>query len=110
MLIRLCQHTTRYWGQRSSKVLSAPYAVVGCRTAPGSKSKQGLEGGHRLLSSVVPKDVFIQVDLKLSAAHPMVGANQPLLQVADGAVGQWHHRFRALAQIGSQRLLDAGYD
>jgi hypothetical protein len=105
MLVRLFQHTTKYWGERSSKIPRAPYAPVGRRAAPSSKSEQGLESGHGLHSTVVSKDIFIQVDLKLSAADPVVGANQPLLQVADGPVGQWHHRFRTLAQIGSERLL-----
>jgi len=38
------------------------------------------------------------------AAHAVVGANEPLLEVADGPVRQWHCGFRALAQVASQGL------
>jgi hypothetical protein len=34
----------------------------------------------------------------------VVGANEPLLEVADGPVRQWHCGFRALAQVASQGL------
>src|SRR5712692_5568475 len=33
-----------------------------------------------------------------------MSADEPLLEVADGAIGEWHHRRRAFAQFGSQRL------
>ena len=36
----------------------------------------------------MPKDEFVKVDLELVATDPVVGANEPLLQVADGSVGQ----------------------
>jgi hypothetical protein len=52
----------------------------------------------------VSKDELIKIDLELSAADAVIGADQPLLEVADGAVGQRHHRFGTLAQIDSQRL------
>jgi len=47
---------------------------------------------------------LVQVNLQLIAAHAVVGANEPLLEVADGAVRQWHRGFRALAQVASQGL------
>ncbi len=34
----------------------------------------------------------------------MVGADQPLLEVANGAIGEWNSRFRAFAEFRSQRL------
>ena len=37
--------------------------------------------------SIVPKDELFQVDLKLRLADTVVRADQPLLEVAYGAVG-----------------------
>ena len=48
----------------------------------------------------MPKDKLIEVNLKLRAADPMVGTDQPLLEVADSAVGQGHDRFGSFAQFG----------
>ena len=53
-----------------------------------SQTEQGLEGGHRLLAPIVSKDKLIEIDLKLSAADAVIGADQPLLEIADRAVGQ----------------------
>jgi hypothetical protein len=52
----------------------------------------------------VPENEFIQVDLELSSAHAVVGANQPLLKVANGAIGEGHGRFRPFPEVGSQGL------
>ena len=71
---------------------------------PRSQTEQRLEGGHRLLPPIVAKDELIEIDLELSAADAVIGADQPLLKVADCAVGQRHHRLGTLAQIDSQRL------
>ena len=46
-------------------------------------------GGHRLLPAIVPKHELVEIDLELRPAHSVVGADQPLLEVADGAVSQW---------------------
>src|SRR5258708_38199416 len=46
---------------------------------------------HRLLAPIVSKDKLIEIDLELSAADTVIGADQPLLEVADRAVGQRHH-------------------
>ncbi len=72
--------------------------VVRRRRASGSEAEERLKGRHRLPSPIVPKDELVQIDLQLGAAHPVVGADQPLLEVPDGAVRQRHHGFRALAQ------------
>src|SRR5713101_2848173 len=50
------------------------------------------------------KDELVEVGLELGAGDPVMSADEPLLEVADGAIGEWHHRRRALAQFGSQRL------
>ena len=69
-----------------------------------SQTEQCLEGGHRLLPPIVSKDELIEVDLELSVADTVISADQPLLEVADRAVGQRHHGLGTLAQIDSQRL------
>jgi hypothetical protein len=69
-----------------------------------AEAEEGLERSHRLASAVVPKDELVQVDLELGATDPVVSANEPLLQVTDGAIGQRDHRFGAAAQFGSERL------
>src|SRR5216684_2135584 len=108
LLIRLFQHTTICWGlglkRQVRKVQRIADAVVRGRSAGGSEAKESLEGRHGLLSAIVPKDELVEVGLELRAADPVMSADEPLLEVADGAIGEWHHRRRALAQFGSQRL------
>jgi hypothetical protein len=41
------------------------------------------------------KDEFIKISLELIAAYAVMGSEQPLLQVADGAVCQRHCGLRA---------------
>jgi hypothetical protein len=86
------------------QILPASNATVRRGRPPGSQTKQRLEGGHRLLAPIVAKDELIEIDLELSAADAVIGADQPLLEVADRSVGQRHHRLGTLAQIDSQRL------
>src|SRR5882724_5257175 len=69
-----------------------------------SQTEQRLEGGHWLLAPIVSEDELIEVDLELRTTDAVIGADQPLLEVPAGAVGQRHHRLGTLAQIGSQRL------
>ncbi len=108
MLIRLFQHTTICWGlglkRDVRKVDRIADAVVRGRSAGGSEAKESLEGSHGLLSAIVPKDELVEVGLELRAADPVMSADERLLEVADGAIGEWHHRRRTFAQFGSQRL------
>jgi len=69
-----------------------------------SKAKDSLESGHGLPPAVVSEDELIEIDLELTPAYAVVGANQPLLQVADSSVGQGYDRFGTLAQFGPQGL------
>src|SRR5713226_4683190 len=96
MLIRLFQHTTICWGlglkRQVRKVQRIPDAVVRGRSAGGSEAKESLEGRHGLLSAIVPKDELVEVGLELGAADPVMSADEPLLEVADGAIGEWYHR------------------
>ena len=58
----------------------------GGRSAPRPEPEQGLKRGHRGLAPVIAKDEFVEIDLQVMSADAMVGADEPLLQVADGAV------------------------
>lgn len=68
------------------------------------KTEESLERGHGLPPTIVSEDELVEVDLELSAADAVMGANQPLLQVTNRSVGQRNDRFGALAQVGSQGL------
>jgi hypothetical protein len=70
----------------------------------GSEAEERLEGRHGLPSAIVPKDELVQIDLQLGAAHPVVGTDEPLLEVPDGTISERHHGFRSLVQLGSQGL------
>ena len=85
-------------------VLRAPNPLVGCRCAPGPEAKQRLKGRHGLPPTVVPEHELVQVDLELGLTDSVIRADQPLLQVADRAVRQWHHRRGAFAQVAFERL------
>ena len=52
-----------------------------------AKTKQSLEGCHRLLASIVPEHKLVEVDLELFLAYAMIGSSEPLLEVADRTVG-----------------------
>ena len=69
-----------------------------------AETEQGLKGGHGLSPAIVTKDELIQVDGKLGAADAVVGADQPLLKVADGPVCQRHDRWDASTQVTAQGL------
>ena len=83
---------------------SSSHLLVGRGLVLGSESQQGLESRHRLLAPIMAKDEFIKISLELMAAHAVMGSEQPLLQVADGAVGQRHRGLRAFVQVRSRRL------
>ena len=89
---------------RLRKVFCVSNALVGCGMVDSSKAKESLESRHRLPPAVVSEDELVEVDLELTAAYAVVGANQPLLQVADGSVGQRHDRWGTFVQFRPQRL------
>src|SRR5258705_13229886 len=79
MLIRLFQHNSICWDgvlvERPGKVCAAPYLLICGRLAPGSETEQGLERGHGLPAPIVAKDEFIKINLKLIAAHAVIGSD-----------------------------------
>ncbi len=79
-------------------------AAIGRRRPSRTEAEQCLKGGHRLPPTIVPKHELIQVDLQLRLTDPMVGTDQPLLQVPNRAVRKRHHRGYAFAQLGPERL------
>ena len=79
--------------ERPREILRAAYEVIGCRGAPSSKAEEGLERGHGLPPAIVAKDEFIEVNLELTAAHAVIGSNEPLppyvrIDVASGNKGK----------------------
>jgi hypothetical protein len=65
---------------------SGSHLLIGRGLVLGSESQQGLKRRHRLLASIMVKDEFIKISLELMAAYAVMGSEQPLLQVGDGAV------------------------
>src|SRR5439155_25169757 len=72
------------------QILSTANPSVRRRRASSPEAEQGLKGAHRWPPTIVPKDEFVQVDRQLRLADPVVRANEPELQVADGANRQRH--------------------
>jgi hypothetical protein len=52
----------------------------------------------------VPEDEFNEVNLELRLAHAVVGADQPLLEAPNSAIGKWDSPFRTFPECRSQRL------
>ena len=48
----------------------------------------------------MPKDELIEVDLELALADAVMGAKQPLLQVADRSIGKGDSGVRTLLRRG----------
>ena len=85
-------------------VQSSSNASIGRWRPSRTKAEQCLKGGHRLPPTIVPKHELIQIDLQLCLTDPMVGTDEPLLQVPNRAVRKRHHRGYAFAQLGPERL------
>ena len=88
------------------QVLSAPNGTIRCRRAPGTEAEQCLERGRGCSTTVMSERELVQVDLKLRSTDAMMGADEPLLQVANRAIGERHDRFGALAEFARQRSAD----
>src|SRR5918996_3029504 len=90
-----------------------PNLLVARRASAAPKTKQRLEGGPWLPATVGPEDELIEVDLELPAAHSVVSAHKPVLEVADHPVGKRDDGLGALPQpepgrLGSWDVLVAG--
>jgi len=67
-----------------------PYVLIIYRLPSRPKTQQSLERGHWLTAPIVAKDEFIEVNLELIAAYPVIGSDQPLLQLANRPIRQGH--------------------
>jgi hypothetical protein len=66
-----------------------------------AEAKKCLERCHGLSPTVVPKDELVKVDLQVTTAYAMVGTDDPLLEIANSAIGQ---RSDGLASLLSGKL------
>jgi hypothetical protein len=103
-----------------------PIACGSSKVYEPLRDRAGFESGHRCRAAIGAEHRFVQVNLGFVSAHTVVGANQPLLQVSDGPIGQCHYRLGAFAggcergtyrkpsqkQIGGRRIASAaiGFD
>ncbi len=74
-------------------IQSTLYVAVSRGPLLCSQSEQSLKSRYGLVTSIMAKNELIEVNLELSAADTVVGADQPLLKVADSAIGEGHYRF-----------------
>jgi hypothetical protein len=63
----------------------------------GSETKKGLKCGSRRLAAIVPENELVEVRLQLSLTHTVVGADEPLLEVANGSIGKWNGGLRTFS-------------
>ena len=85
-------------------ILATPKAASGRWGSTGAQAEQGLERRHWRSPSIMTEHKLVEVHLQLRAADAVVCADQPLLQVADRAVGQRDDRRDSTAQGRSDRL------
>jgi len=69
--------------QKDRKISRTAYFIVRRWIARGSQTEQGLECSHGVLSAIMPEDEFVEIDRELTAAHAVMGSDQPLLQIAN---------------------------
>ena len=107
MLIRLFQHNSICWDGAWLNGLerSVPPVSADMRSAC-ARSRDRAGSGTRpwVACADCGERRFIKINLKLIAAHAVIGSDDPLLEIANGAVCQRQHRLRAFAQIDSQGL------
>jgi hypothetical protein len=70
------------------------------------RGRAGFERRHRLLLAVVAEHELIEVRLELGTTDAMMGTDQPVLKIADHAIGEWYDRSGALAERRPERLLE----
>jgi hypothetical protein len=87
------------------QVSSAANLPIRRRRTAGPEPEQRLKRGGGYSTTVMTEDKLVEIDLELTAAHAVMSAHKPLLEVADGAVGEGHNRLRARAELSGPRLL-----
>src|SRR5687767_14149394 len=96
------------------QISSATNLLIRCRRPVGPEAEQRLKGGRRRLPPVVPERELVEIHLQLRSTDTMMGADQPLLKVADRPARQRDHRSGAFPKVLTQRLrardvLEAGH-
>jgi hypothetical protein len=85
-------------------ILATPKVASGRWGSTGAQAEQGLERRHRRSPAIMAEHKLVEVHLQLRAADAVVRADQPLLQIADRAVGQRDDGRDSTAQGRSDRL------
>src|SRR5438067_745995 len=86
------------------QVLRSSYCGVRRRFESTAEAKKSLECRHRLSPTIKPEDELVEINLQMTTAHAMMGANDPLLEIADSAIDQRNDGRCTLAELGPQRL------
>jgi hypothetical protein len=68
----------------------------------GAKSEQGLKCSLWCPAAVMTEDELVKVDLQLMASDSVVGSDEPLLKIPDGAIGERHNRLGSLSEIRTE--------
>src|SRR5437867_8226245 len=92
-------------GSPVGQVARAADRAIRCRGVGGAEPEQRLECRHRLSPPMVSKHELVEVGLKLRLANTVIGADQPLLQIADGAVSQRNDRYGAAAERAPRHVM-----
>ena len=69
-----------------------------------AESEQSLKCSLWCPAPVMTEDELVKVDLQLMASDSVVGSDEPLLKIPDGAIGEWHDRLGPLSEIRTQWL------
>ena len=73
------------------------------------KAEPSLECSHGCPAAVVAEDKLIQINLELIPAYTVMGSVEPLLEVGDRPIGEWHHGFGSFAEVALQGVGCAEY-
>jgi len=79
--------------------------AIRCRRAACPETEERLKRGHRLTSAVVAEGELVEVGLQLRAADTVMRGNEPILKIADDAIGERDDRAGAFAEHRGRRLL-----
>jgi hypothetical protein len=77
--------------------------TIGGRCRPPRRGRPGTRERAQQ-PAIVSKHELIEVHLEFGLAHTVIGADEPLLQVASRSIGKRDGRFRALSQFRAKRL------
>jgi hypothetical protein len=69
-----------------------------------AESEQSLKCSLWCLTAIMTEDELVKVDLQLMASDSVVGSDEPLLKIPDGAIGERHDRLGPLPEIRTEGL------